>query len=489
MGQMERLHRGTEQPPSQALAGRRRAVRRAGTTGASPAGAADAVALAFRTGAGLLDLQRRVGNRSVASGIAVQRRRRRREPTPEENIASFVTKAVADGRIADQQVPMPAGVHGPPAPGGAFWMLNGLNPAELVQVLGHCSTAVRRALLDRIAEADGRFDRPRLESALRSAAWSEKRSGVAGLTLMDAIRSAGTGAFAPVWASLAGQSRVSLAATLRTLDRATLLTLQGRLPEAAAANRPRLTDVIVDLLGTGTNMQAADVVDVSGLRGLDRAMAQIYNFRGQLILEKATDLGISTHAAAGIMKAESGGATFHQATNKTIIRFENHVFWREWGSANAAVFRQHFQFHSPGHNWEGHRFREDPTGAWETFHGNQEDEWRVITFAARLSGEEPAFRSASWGAGQIMGFNATTVGFATAVDMAASFNAAERPQVSSIFEFIRANHLEAAVRANDYLTLATRYNGGGQAAHYAANIQNNATAYQRVTAGKRHVIP
>ncbi|HST81651.1 MAG TPA: N-acetylmuramidase domain-containing protein [Kineosporiaceae bacterium] len=445
-----------------------------------------------------MDLQRRAGNGAVTSLVlqpsetSLQRAPRgRRSPAPAQthaqSLAESVARAVAAGRIADQERPVPPGTFGPPAPGGAFWLLNGLNPADLVQTLRRCSPTVRETLLDRISEADGRFDRPRLESALRSVAWKEDAPGVAGLKLLDAIRTAATGSFAPVWAALAGQNRLAVTAVLRTLDRATLAALQTRLPEAPATDVTMFTQVITDLLGAGTNMQAEDAIDLANLRGLDRTMAKIYNLRGQFIAEQATALGISTHAAAGIMKAESGGATFSASTDKAIIRFENHVFWREWGHSNATTFHQHFRFHTPGQNWLGHEFRVDPAGAWETFHGDQDKEWQAINLAAGLSGQEPAFRSASWGAGQIMGFNSASVGFTSAVDMATAFNASERRQVASIFEFIQAGHLEAAVRADDFLTLARRYNGSGQAAHYAAVISANAAAYQRVTTGKRHV--
>ena len=122
-----------------------------------------------------------------------------------------------------------------------------------------------------------------------------------------------------------------------------------------------------------------------------------------------------------------------------------------------------------------------------------------MEFAAGLSGKEPAYRSASWGAGQIMGLNAATVGYASAVDMAAAFNVAERPQVTGIFHFIRAHGLVPAVQRGDYLAVAA-YNTGGMPgstpaqrararAPYAARITSATEAYKRVTAGKLHVIP
>jgi hypothetical protein len=416
-------------------------------------------------------------------------RRAPKEKSSTEVKADFVKEQVKLGRFVNLSESLPEGMSGPPMPGGAFWLLNGLSPHEMVEVLRLCGKDIRMKLLDHIADTVGLFDRPRLESALRSSAWGESVAGEAGLEFMDAIRNAGTGSFAGVWALLSGKSRWEVIRVLRTLPRDMLTLMQTKLPEASAADVNIFTEVIADLLGTGTNMQANDVIDLQGLSGLDRIMASIYNLRGQLIEEQGRDLGVSTHAVAGILKVESGGKTFGERTGKPIIRFENHVFWDRWGRHNATAFNTHFDFNRHDKRWTLHRFRESPTGTWEQCHLNQEQEWRILEFASSMSGEEPAYLSASWGAGQIMGFNATSIGFASAVEMANAFNRGERAQVIGIFDFIRANGLAPRIRSNDYLALATRYNGSGQAHSYAASMEAAARSYQRVTIGKLHVIP
>ncbi len=438
------------------------------------------------------DLQRLAGNQAVAELLSVQRQGRsgqRRTPTPAQSNAALVREQVRLGRLLDQEQQLPPGVAGPPAPGGAFWLLNGLNATDLYDTLRECGAPVRQTLLAHVAETEGRYDRPRLELALRTASWNERSAGTGGLTLLDTLRSAGTGPLTAVWARLGGQSRPALIGLLRALPRQVRQQLLDRVGEAPAGDQTVLRQVLADLQGTGTDMTADDVVDVNSLRGLDRTMANIYNFRGQLLQERAQALGIGTAAAAGIMKVESGGRTFDPNTNRTIARFENHVLWGRWGSlrANRAAFNTHFDFNRTGHVWEGHRFRENPAGAWEAMHANQQQEWRVIAFAARLAGDV-AYECASFGAGQIMGFNHANVGFASAREMVDSYNVSERSQITGIFEFIAANHLTASIRAGDYLTLAKRYNGGGQAAVYARLITDAADAYRRVTAGKRHVI-
>lgn len=449
---------------------------------------------------GMLRLQRTAGNAAVTGlvqRITAQRDKKTKKktgnkagtPAPDSRV-EFVKSQAAAGRFTDLEVPVPDGVAGPPAPGGAFWLLNGLNPADMQAVLAACGKGVRTQLLTHIGETEGRFDRPRLEAALRAASANEHAAAVAGLELLDAVRGAKTGSFAGVWSSLAGKSRLKMIAALGVLPRPVLTQLQGKLAEAPAAQKQKLAEVITDLLGTGTDMQAVDVIDLEGLSSLKKVMASIYNVRGQLIMELARDLGIATHAAAGIMKVESGGATFSEQTDKTIVRFENHVFWDRWGKSNKAVYDRHFGFDRSkgGKRFKNHVFREAPTGQWENCHQNQAHEWRVMEFAAALSSQELAYQSASWGAGQIMGFNSASVGIATATEMAEAYNRSERSQVSGIFEFIRAKKLVAAVRAGNYLAVATKYNGKGQASAYGAKIKAAAEAYQSVTKGRKNVI-
>lgn len=443
----------------------------------------------------LLHLQATAGNEAV-TGLVVQREGKKGKGKAKKKAAAVdsrvehVKKSVAEGRYADGEQQLAEGEYGPARPGGAFWMLNGLSPDDLYKVAAGVGKGDRAKLLEHIAEADGKYNRSRLESGIRAAMEAEKTAGSGTIGLIDAMTVAGDGSYAPVWALLTGKSRPALIGVLRLLPRDLLVRLQGKLSEAPAADSAKLTDTIADLVGTGTDMKSTDVIDLEGLKGLDRQMAAIYNQRGHLIAEQATALTVPSHAAAGIMKVESGGATYNAATDKTIIRFENHVFWKYWGKANKDSFNAHFDFDRTqgGKPFHGHKWRESETGEWATFHGDQQAEWRVIEFAASLGGQENAYKSASWGAGQVMGFNHSTVGYNSAVEMAAQYNKSERSQITGIFEYIRENNLAQAVRDADYEKVAAGYNGSGQKEAYAKAIKAAADAYEKVTKGKTHVV-
>jgi peptidoglycan hydrolase-like protein with peptidoglycan-binding domain len=76
-----------------------------------------------------------------------------------------------------------------------------------------------------------------------------------------------------------------------------------------------------------------------------------------------------------------------------------------------------------------------------------------------------ALESASWGLGQIMGFNAAAAGFRDAEEMVAQMMRSENEQILGMVRFMRANGMHAALQRRDWTGFARRYNGPG----YEAN--------------------
>jgi hypothetical protein len=74
-------------------------------------------------------------------------------------------------------------------------------------------------------------------------------------------------------------------------------------------------------------------------------------------------------------------------------------------------------------------------------------------------GVEPALRAASWGMGQVMGFNHGGVGFASAADMAQAMKTGEDAQLAAMAKFLIANNLVDALANKDWVSFARRYNG------------------------------
>lgn len=264
------------------------------------------------------------------------------------------------------------------------------------------------------------------------------------------------------------------------------LVIPGATPRAPITSiRPAPRPDTLTTPGSDDGLAASDPINRSGLRGLDHTMAGIYNSKGAYLQRKASELGISTAAAAAVLQIESGGRGFHSESGKMIIRFENHIFWGQWGSANPGTFREHFQF-SSSQQWKGHKFRENPSDPWESFHGVQSKEWRVLELARSLD-DTGALKSISMGAAQIMGFNYQTLGYASVQEMFASMSESLPAQLDGMFAFIQANNTcMNGLRSGNYTQFARGYNGPGQAEHYGGLIASAAASYARVTRGLAH---
>ncbi len=199
--------------------------------------------------------------------------------------------------------------------------------------------------------------------------------------------------------------------------------------------------------------------------------ARIWNQYGGLLGLLAARLGIDAGVSVAVVAAESGGRGF--ADGRMLIRFENHVFWSNWGVNHPDAFNAHFQF-DPNQVWQGHHYRADPAQPWQSFHGNQAEEWRAFDVARRLD-ERAARLSISMGLPQIMGFNHAAIGYDSVEAMFDAFNTDERAQLVGFFDFIRGTRAVSrkitALQAQDFVTFALLYNGAGQETTYGATIQ------------------
>jgi hypothetical protein len=192
----------------------------------------------------------------------------------------------------------------------------------------------------------------------------------------------------------------------------------------------------------------------------------------------------SAAALAAVLTVESGGRGFGN-DGRTVIRFENHVFRKEWGETHADTFNKHFKFDAK-EVWKGHQWRKATADPWMTCHTTQASEWDALEFAKTLD-EEAALKSASHGVGQVMGFNHNTVGYTNAKDMAKAFDGGIKPQLDAVIAYIKENaKCMKGMKAKDYTLFAEGYNGGGQTVVYGARIKEAAEAYSEVTKGQKH---
>jgi hypothetical protein len=86
------------------------------------------------------------------------------------------------------------------------------------------------------------------------------------------------------------------------------------------------------------------------------------------------------------------------------------------------------------------------------------DEYTRLERAVNLD-RGAALQSASWGIGQVMGFNYEAAGFAAIDAMVAAMVKDEDAQLFAVANFIKATHLDGALQRHDWVSFARTYNG------------------------------
>jgi len=198
--------------------------------------------------------------------------------------------------------------------------------------------------------------------------------------------------------------------------------------------------------GKGTPLVQADL-----LAALDR-----------LGLDPTADLP----ALEAVLAVESRGFGFLPDRRPKVL-FERHIFHRETSGRFAAV--------APDLSAKA-------GGGYVGGAGEYDRLARALTLCRDAGlGEEPALRSASWGLGQVMGFNAKVSGYASAADMVRRMCESEAAQLAGMAGFIRSEGLDARLRTRDWAGFARRYNGSNYWKHqYDVRLK---AAFERFAGG------
>lgn len=175
------------------------------------------------------------------------------------------------------------------------------------------------------------------------------------------------------------------------------------------------------------------------------------------VVAAARQAGIEPAALLAVVEIESAGRPFEEDGRTPRLLFERHVFYRELkkrapGKLHGAVDRA---LAIP--KWSrATQYRDQGTSAGRL----------KLIDTARAIDLECANRSASWGLGQTMGFNAEGLGYKNATDMVTVLTTGGVvAQVDAMVREIKRNRLEQRLAQRDWAGFARGYNGPG----YAAN--------------------
>ena len=215
-----------------------------------------------------------------------------------------------------------------------------------------------------------------------------------------------------------------------------------------------------------------------------RNAAATWNRWGALLADLSDKKQLDVACALAVLCVESSGKGFEQNnSDRMIIRFENHKFWKFWGKHNPQQYRQHFRY-SSGKVWRGHEWCREPSGEWQSFHGRQSNEWQVFEFARQLD-EDAAILSISMGAPQIMGFHFERIGYQSKVEMFDAFAASIQGQINGLFDFFSPKMLQF-LKDLAFEDFAAMYNGKGQKKVYGDKIQQHYGAFKKMMPNLYH---
>ncbi len=180
-------------------------------------------------------------------------------------------------------------------------------------------------------------------------------------------------------------------------------------------------------------------------------------------------LGCEIAALRAVMQIEAAGKGF-DAQGRPKMLFEPHIFWRELGPG--AKRDQAVK--------EGLAYSKWRSGSYPR------DSYPRLTAAVAID-RDAALRSASWGAGQVMGFNHEAAGFDSVVTFVEAMKLSEGAHLYAMARFIVSKGLQRHLVAKNWSSFAKGYNGSGYAQHgYHTKL---AAAYAARPASERIIPP
>lgn len=173
-----------------------------------------------------------------------------------------------------------------------------------------------------------------------------------------------------------------------------------------------------------------------------------------------TTLGVSKASFWAVMTVETRGFGF-LPDRRPLILYERHIFHQRTG----------------GHFSSAHPDISNPkAGGYGAGGANQFDR---LARAIELD-EKAALESASWGLGQVMGFNAGTAGYPSTAEMVAAMAESEDAQMQAMVNFIEKNKLAKFLIAHNWAEFAKRYNGAEfEKNNYDVKLENAFNLYDK----------
>jgi hypothetical protein len=180
----------------------------------------------------------------------------------------------------------------------------------------------------------------------------------------------------------------------------------------------------------------------------------------------AKTIGVGEDEIHAVIDTETRGTGF-DSQKRPIILFEPHIFYRLLkADGNQVALNQAVAQGLAYPKWGTKPYPKDSYPA---------------LLKAQEINQELSLRSASWGLGQIMGFNFSMAGYTSAELMVEAFKNDEEHHLRAMVKFIVATGLDDELRRHDWAGFARGYNGAGFAKNgYDKKLAARFAAWQKI---------
>lgn len=161
----------------------------------------------------------------------------------------------------------------------------------------------------------------------------------------------------------------------------------------------------------------------------------------------ASKLGVEKAVVMAVQAVETGGRGGFIAPGKPVVLFEGHIFWGQLKKYNL----------NPENYTEGNEDILYPEWTKQHYKGGIK-EYERLEKAMKIH-REAAWKSASWGMFQVMGFNHEACGYRNITEFVEGMSKHERAQLEAFACFVRANRMVDYLKNKNWADFARCYNG------------------------------
>ena len=160
----------------------------------------------------------------------------------------------------------------------------------------------------------------------------------------------------------------------------------------------------------------------------------------------AEALGCEPEVIEAVAQVEAPRGAFDDKGRLTIL-FEAHIFWRELKKKGLDPNK-----YLPQN-------KDILSSTWNpSLYGKYSAQWDRLEKAAKID-KDSAYKSASYGAFQILGANAESLGYKDVHEFVNNQQHSEANQLADFVKFIKVNKLDDELRRKDWAGFAKGYNG------------------------------